>query len=203
MIDGRNTIRISSLQANASPSPANSDWFFAYGSNMNLEQIRSRCSRSPVVATARLMNYRLDFFGYSETWDGALETVVPAPGQEVWGVVFALSRLDWERLDLWQGARMDGGGMYFHFPATVKDNDGNSHPVRLYKKDIQEAPMNPSREYLNHIVCGATENNLPSDYIDELRGRPCKDASYKVPMRGSSDLGRDAGASCADCSSGE
>lgn len=201
MITGSSFVSIPKLRNVILPNELR-DWYFAYGSNMNLQQIRSRCARPVVVAVARLADHRLGFYGNSETWDGAVETVEPIPGHEVWGVIFALSGLDWERLDLWQGARLDGGGIYFHFPVTVTDLDGQTYKVRLYKKDIQGEPRNPSREYLDHIVRGATENGLPPSYIENLGNRKAFRASYKVPLRPNSNLAEAAGVTCAECSSG-
>lgn len=178
------------------------DWLFAYGSNMSLAQIRSRCSRPEVIGPARLADHRLAFCGRSAVWDGAMETVEPMPGHEVWGVMFDLTRMDWERLDLWQDARMDGGGVYFHFPVTVADMEGTPHSVRMYKKDIQGQPREPSREYLEHIARGARENGLPPAYIEALLNRNSKPASYAVPMRAGHDLGETAGMSCGDCAAG-
>jgi hypothetical protein len=198
-------VAVNSLIENSNPQNAAfsaarmNDLLFAYGSNMNLSQIRTRCSNPVVISTARLADHRLMFYGHSDVWDGGVETVEPAPGHAVWGVLFSLSRLNWERLDLWQDARMDGAGMYFHFPASVMDPDGHEHKVRLYKKDIQNKATDPSREYLRHIVQGAVENGLPGGYVEVLSRRTAKDASYIVPERGSSDLGRSAGASCSDC----
>ncbi len=203
MTDQSTFVSISQVRKSAGRAEKVSDWYFAYGSNMNQEQIRSRCCRPVAVTVARLADYRLEFYGYSETWDGALETVEPMPGDEVWGVIFELSRLDWERLDDWQGARMDGGGMYFHFPATVTDMDGQTHGVRLYKKDVQGTPRDPSREYLEHIASGATHNGLPPGYIKTMMNRNADKASYNVPMRGNSNLGKSAGVSCVECPSGE
>ncbi len=201
VINGNTLVNIPQV-LNASARRARlSDWYFAYGSNMNLRQIGARCSRPVAICAARLADYRLEFCGHTGVWDGAVETVVPMPGHEVWGVLFALSPLDWERLDLWQDARMDGGGMYFHFPVTVTDLEGQAHAARLYKKDIQGAPQDPSREYLDHIVCGAAENGLPPYYIEALQKKKAIKSSYRVPMRVNLDLGEAAGISCADCSS--
>jgi hypothetical protein len=202
MIDGCTFVTIPQVRDIVGRDEKVSDWYFAYGANMNLAQIRSRCSRPVVVAVARLADHRLAFYGHTETWDGAMETVEPTLGHEVWGVIFALSRLDWERLDEWQGARMDGAGMYFHFPATVTDLEGRAHGVRFYKKDIQGVPENPSREYLEHIARGAAENGLPPRYIETLIKRNANKASYKVPMRANSGLTEFAGLSCAECPSG-
>jgi hypothetical protein len=179
-----------------------SDLYFAYGSNMNLEQIQARCSRPKAVSPACLADYKLAFYGYTEAWDGAYETVEPMPGCEVWGALFSLSKMDWERLDLWQDARMDGGGMYFHFPVTVTDLQGNAHRVRLYKKDVQGDSQLPSREYLEFILSGARQNGLPEYYTQELDKRASVKASYSVPTRADTDLGASAGSSCRTCATG-
>lgn len=202
MIDGSAFVSIPLVQHSIVLNEKLSDWYFAYGSNMNLTQIRSRCSRPVVVAVARLADHQLTFYGHTETWDGAMETVEPTLGHEVWGVIFRLSRLDWERLDEWQGARLDGAGMYFHFPVMVTDVDGQEHSVRLYKKDVQGDPREPSREYLEHIARGAAENGLPPHYVEALLKRKAKQASYNVPMRANSGLSTFAGISCAECPSG-
>jgi gamma-glutamylcyclotransferase (GGCT)/AIG2-like uncharacterized protein YtfP len=179
-----------------------SDLYFAYGSNMNLEQIQARCSRPALVSTARLDGYRLAFFGYTEAWDGAYETVEPMPGCEVWGALFSLSNLDWERLDLWQDARMGGGGMYFHFPVTVTDPQGNKHRVRMYKKDVQGEPRLLSREYLEFILSGARQHGLPGHYTRKLEKLATVKATYPVPTRADTDLGASAGVSCGTCETG-
>lgn len=158
-------------------------YYFAYGSNMNDLQIRKRCSTPKVVAIARLPDYRLGFFGYSTIWDGAQETVVGDRGHDVWGVVYELSHPDSERLDAWQDVRMDGTGSYFHYPARVGGVDGRTYTVLFYKKDILGEPKKPSKPYLDFIISGAEQKQLPAGYIRELRTVESKPASYPVPKR--------------------
>jgi len=199
MIDGSTLVTIPRILSATRRNEETRDLYFAYGANMNLQQIRSRCNSPVAVSIARLANHRLGFYGYSGVWDGALETVEPMVGAEVWGVLFALSRLDWERLDDWQGARMDGCGMYFHFPVTVTDQDGRAVSARMYKKDITGSAQEPSQEYLEHIVRGASEHGLPPDYIEALMKRKARKASSSVPMWSGFNLAATAGISCADC----
>ena len=92
-----------------------------------------------MVATARLADHRLGFYGYSPIWDGGLETVLPAPGREVWGVVYALSFSDADSLDTWQGVRLNGTGTYFHYPAEVTDGQLRWAIVRGLFGDPQPA----------------------------------------------------------------
>ncbi|EIQ02158.1 hypothetical protein OpiT1DRAFT_00739 [Opitutaceae bacterium TAV1] len=172
---------------------------FAYGANMNGEQLRLRGIKPVAVSIARLPGHRVAFHGYSGVWDGAVETVVPAPGEDTWGVLYKLEVMDGEVLDLWQDARQDGSGAYFHYPAEVTDPAGETRMVLLYKKDVLGTPEKPSREYLDFIVQGAVEHGLPASYIEKLRQTESKPAEYPVPRRGKSGRNFYAVTSCAEC----
>ncbi len=179
-------------------------YLFAYGSNMNPAQLSARCSTLPrVVAVARLDGHRLSFHGHTRIWDGGLETVAPAPGEEVWGVVLELTFTDLGRLDAWQDARLDGAGSYFHYPATVTDAEGCTHHVLLYKKDVQGEAVPPSREYLDFITHGAEERGLPAAYIERLRSMDSRPASYPAPRYPRFNRGLLADVSCDTCGGGD
>jgi hypothetical protein len=169
-------------------------YYFAYGSDMNKEQISARCAKPEVVAVAKLADHQLDFFGYSAVWDGGEECVVPASGQEVWGVVYKLSASDRARLDDVQDARLDGSGTHFHSPAKVSDQQGNVYSSLLFKKASLGAPQKPSREYLDFILQGAVDHELPSAYVETLRAMESKNAKFAVP-RGR----KTSGGGCSEC----
>jgi len=156
-------------------------YFFAYGANMNPQQMHQRCRDFKVVTIARLPCYRIGFFGHSKIWDGAQATIVRDPLHEVWGVVYELSDMDLERLDAWQDVRMDGTGPYFHYPVRVAGNDGRIYTTLFYEKTIQGEPQKPSQPYLDFIVTGAEAHRLPDAYIQALKGVSTKPASYQVP----------------------
>lgn len=176
-------------------------YYFAYGSNMNGKQISSHCINPVEIGLARLPNYRIGFYGYSKRWDGAMETVIPDPGQDVWGVIYRLTFSDGEKLDAWQGVRMDGSGAYFHYPAMVIDTKERAHTVLFYKKDVLGEPQFPSTEYLQFIVEGALKHELPPIYIDRLRQIKSKKARFVVPLSANekqySELSMSA--ICSDC----
>jgi hypothetical protein len=163
--------------------------YFAYGSNMNPEQIGARCHEPRVLGLARLSNHKLAFFGNSKRWDGAEETIVQAPGSELWGVIYKLNFSNAEQLDSWQDVRLDGTGPYFHFPTEVIDSDGMPHSVLLYKRNQLGEPQLPSREYLDFILAGARARGLPGSYIDGLSRLSCKKAGYAVPLKSRFDRG--------------
>lgn len=168
--------------------------YFAYGSNMNKEQMLARGAKPRVVGAAKLPDHELAFFDYSAVWDGAEETVVPAPGHDVWGVVYELSPGDRERLDNAQDARLDGSGAYFHSPVKVTDQEGKVCTVLLYKKNKLGIPQKPSHEYLNVIIQGAVDRELPSAYVETLRRMESKKAEFVVPRPRKSP-----GGECSEC----
>ena len=53
-------------------------YYFAYGSNMNLEQMKYRCPAAEVVENVRLENYRLAFRGRAP--GNGVATVLPEKG---------------------------------------------------------------------------------------------------------------------------
>lgn len=175
--------------------------YFAYGSNMNHDQITSRCYKPEVVAIARLSDHVISFFGYSKRWDGGEATLISKPGEDLWGVVYKLSFFDSERLDSWQDVRLDGTGSYFLFPTEVVDKDGNNYPVLLYKKFFSGEPLFPSTEYLDTIVSGALSRGIPAGYIERLKGIETKPASFPVPRIFEYERSATFGNNSCDCGS--
>jgi len=176
-------------------------YVFAYGADMHPDQIAERCSRPVVAALAFLPDHTLGFFGHSDIWDGAVETVVPAPGRALWGVVYELSFMDGQRLDVWHDARLDGGGSYFHFPARVLSASGQARTALYYKKDVLGEPLPPSREYLGFIIQGARERGLPHQYVEELKRLDSRPAGYPVPVRSNFQREIRVITSCTECGS--
>lgn len=172
--------------------------YFAYGSDMNGRQLASLGIRPTTIITARLPGYRLGFFGYSRVWDGGTESIVPDPQAETWGVLYRMSFDDGEVLDACLDVRPDGGGAYFHYPATVIDTRGGEHLALLYKKDVLGAPRPPSREYLDLIIEGARAKGLPGSYLPFLQQFDSITASYPVPRQKKFDRSLLL-AGCAEC----
>ena len=174
--------------------------YFAYGSNMNLVQMKQRCSSPKVLSIARLPGYRVEFYGYSALWDGAQETLVPDLESEVWGVLYELEFYDCESLDTVQDARVNGMGAYFHYPVKVINLKHETIEALIYKKDVLRDSKLPSTEYLEFIVQGAKEQGLPAEYITILNNKKSKPAAYAVPMMKNSNLIKmSVSTDCNDC----
>jgi gamma-glutamylcyclotransferase (GGCT)/AIG2-like uncharacterized protein YtfP len=77
--------------------------YFAYGSNLDVEQMEKRCPGVVMVGTAVLPRHRLAFTGYSRGWNGALATVVPANDGAVEGLLYQIPVRSMPPLDLYEG----------------------------------------------------------------------------------------------------
>lgn len=171
--------------------------YFAYGADMHPDQIAGRVGAVEVVAVARLPNHALGFFARSERWDGGEESAVRTHGSNLWGVVYRLSPAAFDRLDAWQGAKLDGTGGYFHCPAEVAGADGTPYSTVMYKRATTREPLPPSTEYLTFIAEGAARQGVPTADFRIMISVP---ATYAVPKEGPSDRFLSTlplGASCA------
>ncbi len=74
-------------------------FYIAYGSNLNLEQMESRCPTAEVVGTTLLHNWRLMFKGGST----AVATIEPSMGSKVPILVWSLQEKDEAELDVYEG----------------------------------------------------------------------------------------------------
>lgn len=79
------------------PSRPTTTFYFAYGSNLHLKQMKRRCPSSKYIGKARLVNYRwqINERGYAN--------VVEAPGHWVDGLVYEINPVDEAKLDINEG----------------------------------------------------------------------------------------------------
>ena len=75
-------------------------YYIAYGSNLNVEQMRSRCPHATIVGTATIKDYELLFKG-SKT--GSYLTIEPKVGGEVPVAVWKTTTADERNLDRYEG----------------------------------------------------------------------------------------------------
>ncbi len=116
-------------------------YYFAYGSNLNLEQMKSRCPCSVPVVRAKLKDYQL---GFNRTAD-----ILENKGSEVWGAIYDVPKGDMKALDRYEG--------YPHFykklDVKVESYRGKAYKVFTYAM-IFEGAERPSDSYYRVIEEG-------------------------------------------------
>jgi len=83
-------------------------FYFAYGSNLDWEQMRNRCPSASFFCVAVLPGCRLDFTHYSEArnrncW---VADIVADVNEKVWGVVYCIDKSDIGNLDKHEGYKL-------------------------------------------------------------------------------------------------
>ena len=105
--------------------------YFAYGSNLDVDQMTLRCAAPRVVGRATLPGYRLAFAGMNILWEEmGVATVLPAPGGHVDGVLYALTEADLRRLDEWEGYPI----AYDRQLVEVRDEEGRARQAFIYAR---------------------------------------------------------------------
>ena len=134
----------------------NEKLYFAYGSNMNLNQMAFRCPDAEVVDTVRLEGYRLAFC--MNGGGNGVATILPAEGSCVDGVLWRISEQDERHLDHYEGFPY----LYGKEPVTVTDRNGRQREIMAYTMNspYKDVPAMPSKAYLEGILNGCRQNGI-------------------------------------------
>lgn len=146
------------------------DYYFGYGSNLNVKQMNKRCSLAIPYKKARMPNYKLKFN------QGVLD-VVKAEGREVIGGIYIIPKADIENLDRYEGYP------YLYGRSRIRFKKEKLRAIIYYmKKDGKRRSINnkPTRYYYNTVKQGFKdwgidtkflETALQETYIKELKNR--------------------------------
>ena len=143
--------------------------YAAYGSNLDPSQMAERAPHSPPAETGWLAGWRLTFGGEDHGWEGALATVVEEAGSTVFVLLYDVPEMDERALDEWEGA---AEGLYTKIRVRVQTLEGEAG-AWLYVLDAYEGGL-PSARYLGILADAAEAAGAPSDYVADLRSRPCR-----------------------------
>jgi gamma-glutamylcyclotransferase (GGCT)/AIG2-like uncharacterized protein YtfP len=148
------------------------EFVFAYGSNMDLAQMRERCPNSldllqPFVARAK--GWKLYFPRHSDRRQGGVGSILSKSDETVWGVVFGLTAEDLAKLDRSEGTSV---GAYRRVRIQVAWGRDLKQEVWTYLAIPQDEPPRhypPHEDYLAQYIRGAESFKLPAEYIDKLK----------------------------------
>jgi gamma-glutamylcyclotransferase len=148
--------------------------YFAYGSNMNWDQIRSRCPSAQFVCVAKAQGYVLAFTRFSEKRKCGVADVVVSSGNDVWGVVFDIPNDEIGQLDKSEGYRLGRArelNAYERSPLQVIPREAANSPISVWTYFVvkkSDLPLKPTVEYKSLILDGARHWGLPAAYIERL-----------------------------------
>ena len=137
--------------------------YFAYGSNMSIDRLKDRVPSAVVKTTGFITGHILKFNKVSHgSGKGNIEDT-GNPNDIVYGVVYELDKTEKPTLDQAEGL----GGGYDEKTVTVSTNEGQIQAITYYATKTNDS-LKPYDWYMNHVITGAKENNLPKEHIKDL-----------------------------------
>ena len=131
-------------------------WYFAYGSNLNVDQMKNRIGQWPLSKRATARNYKIVFNVYSKKRNGYIVNMQESPNFEdtVSGVVYHLTEDQLNTLQKFEGIPP--------VDIRVELEDGNeiSH-AKVFIWKTTEAEHEPPNDYKRIIEQGLVQHGYP------------------------------------------
>ncbi len=133
--------------------------YFAYGSNLDPEQMEFRCPGAIPAGIGRLDGWRL------RIGERGVATVTESPAAVVWGGLWEVSDEHLRALDRAEGV---AAGLYRREVVGIARGDDALDAVVYIEAFTTDGPPRPG--YLERILRGAEWFALPADYRAALAG---------------------------------
>ena len=133
-------------------------FYFAYGSNINQEQMAFRCNDALPVAIAYVRNFRFVINSMG------VATIIPVSGLVVRGVLWQISKSDEKELDTYEGV---SSNLYTKERCNVLVGDENLESL-VYIATNSELGS-PRKNYLETIIEGIVSFKGDKEWLNEVQ----------------------------------
>lgn len=128
--------------------------YWAYGSNLNVEQMRMRCPGARKLGRLDVPNCALVFRGVAD--------VAYAPGEKCPGGLWEITEENERALDAYEGV---SSGLYVKRYLRIRFNASGQEARVLYYQMKDDGIMPPAEYYLSVIEQGYRDFRLPRRYL--------------------------------------
>jgi cation transport regulator ChaC len=141
-------------------------WYFAYGSNLFVDQKVERTGPIRKADRCRLAGFRFTFNKRGNKGQ-VYANIVPDKSAEVWGVVYLCNPQAIRDMNDYEGV---ASGHYERILVTVERESSAKIEAITYVagEDFVCDPGKPSDEYLRKILAGACRHSLPRKYVEAI-----------------------------------
>lgn len=152
------------------------EWVFAYGSNMDVDDLRGWLATKGLeadgirrVERAALTGYRLVWNYRSTSRDGGAANVEPCAGQDLPGLALSVDAMTLTAID-----QKEGHPRYYNrgsSPLPVRLLTGEEIVAWVYvaiPDRCSASPVPPRRAYLQLLINAARQHGLPAWHVAEL-----------------------------------
>jgi len=135
-------------------------YYFSYGSNMSTQRFAERVASANVIKIATLAEHKLKFHKHSNDGSAKCDALFTNdPNDRVIGVLFQFPRTEKAALD-----QIEGHG-YAQKQVVVNTDDDKQFTAFTYYAIDTNPVLKPYHWYKEHVLIGANEHILPTDYI--------------------------------------
>ncbi len=158
-------------------------WVFAYGSNMDVEDLRSWLAKKACGADGLLRVEQATLTGYKLVWnyrsisrDGGAANVEPCGGRDLPGLALSVDATTLTAID-----QKEGHPRYYNrgsSPLPVRLLTGEEIVAWVYvaiPDRCSASPVHPRRAYLQLLINAARQHALPAWHIADLEATPTVD----------------------------
>jgi gamma-glutamylcyclotransferase (GGCT)/AIG2-like uncharacterized protein YtfP len=133
--------------------------YFAYGSNMDQNQMLERCPNAQLLGRASLADYRLAFTIFSPKRECGCADIISSTGDMVYGLLYRLADTDMITMDDFEGHPIH----YRRITVLVKSKNGE---VEAYSYEVvnKKKGLRPSVHYLVLLQSAAKHFEFPKEY---------------------------------------
>lgn len=144
---------------NAKMAPKERKLYVAYGSNLNVGQMKYRCPDAVPMYKGLLPDYELFYAG---SMSGFYATIRPCAGKSVPVVVWEISETDEQSLDRYEGFPS------FYYKRTITfEAGGEEHSAMVYIMRDGAKEGTPSEYYESVVRQGYRDFGLDQSYLNE------------------------------------
>lgn len=133
--------------------------YVAYGSNLNIQQMKYRCPTAKLCGTGTIKDYELQFKGYPNS---AFATIAPREGMAVPVAVWEIRPKDELTLDRYEGYPSH----YFKQDVPVQ-LDGREVTAMVYIMNLKKQFGLPSTDYYQTVYEGYNDCKLDTDVLKQ------------------------------------
>jgi gamma-glutamylcyclotransferase (GGCT)/AIG2-like uncharacterized protein YtfP len=144
-------------------------WYFAYGSNLNVHQMRERIGEWRLSKRAIARNYSLVFNVFSKKiWNGYVANIEETGRFEdvVFGVVYHITEEQFRALQ-----RFETGAVPIELRVELEDGNEISHAKAFVWKSAEKEDHEPPKIYRRRIEEGFLEHGYNESRVEKIFSR--------------------------------
>lgn len=142
--------------------------YFAYGSNMSTRRLRARIASADPIGTGVLHRYSLVFHKVGRKDGSGKCDLIECRSDYVLGVLFEFDTCQKPVLDRVEGL----GAGYAERIVKVETESGQTLSAYTYIATLTDPALQPFGWYKRHVLEGAMEAGLTSEYIARIKVVP-------------------------------